>query len=139
MSRTIRVSPRKTNATPDDALAVVGRTPTLWDKADKVQVSVTFDWDREKAEKLAHAWGVVAPVEIGGPAMGTMPGDFEPGVFLKHGYTITSRGARGSAKHALSRSAKAHCACCRSGTGGTCWTTICSRVHASTLRRCLPC
>jgi hypothetical protein len=92
MVTTIRVFPRKTNATPDDPLAIVGRAPTLWDKADNVLVSVTFDWDREKAERLADAWRVVAPVEIGGPAMGTHAGDFEPGVFLAHGYTITSRG-----------------------------------------------
>lgn len=88
----IRLFPRKTNATPDDALAIIGREPTLWDTADKVHVSVTFDWDREKAMRLAEAWEVVAPVEIGGPAMGTTPGLFEPGVFLKKGYTITSRG-----------------------------------------------
>lgn len=90
--KVLRVFPRKTHATPDDALAVIGRPPTLWDEADKVQVSVTFDWDREKAARLAEAWEVVAPVEIGGPAMGTIPGEFEPGQFLKHGYTITSRG-----------------------------------------------
>lgn len=101
MSRIIRVFPRRTKATPDDALAVVGRLPTLWDRADKVLVSVAFDWDRDRAERLAEAWRVVAPVEIGGPAMGTRPGDFEPGVFLKHGYTITSRGCPWTCAHCL--------------------------------------
>lgn len=94
MTTTIRVFPRRTNATPDDPLAIIGRGPELWDKADKVQVSVTFDWDIEKAEKLAYAWSVVAPVEMGGPALWhkTPAGEFVPGMFLKHGYTITSRG-----------------------------------------------
>ena len=88
----LRIFPRKTHATPDDELAIVGRDPTLWDAADKVLVSVTFDWDKEKSLQLADAWQVVAPVEIGGPAMGTIPGEFVPGQFLKRGYTITSRG-----------------------------------------------
>ena len=94
MSRVIRVFPRKNNATPDDPLAAVCRPPTLWDEADKVLVSVSFDWDMEYAEELAKQWGVVAPVEIGGPAYfwKTPAGEFEPGMFLKKGYVITSRG-----------------------------------------------
>ncbi len=94
MSRIIRVFPRRTNATPDDALAVAGRGPELWDEADKVLVSVTFDEDRDKAEELARQWDVVAQVEVGGPAYSarTPAGEFDPGMFLKHGYTITSRG-----------------------------------------------
>jgi hypothetical protein len=90
--KVIRVFPRRTNATPDDELAVVGRRPELWDDADAVHVSVTFDCDKERAERLAQAWSVVATVEIGGPAIGTPAGNFEPGRYLKHGYTITSRG-----------------------------------------------
>ena len=94
VKRIIRVFPRRTNATPDDALAVVGRAPELWDNADKVLISVAFDADRQKAEELAEKWAVVAPVEIGGPAYHerTPAGEFEPGMFLKRGYTITSRG-----------------------------------------------
>jgi hypothetical protein len=92
--RIIRVFPRKTNATPDDALAVAGRGPELWDEADKVLISVAFDADRQKAEELASKWALVAPVEIGGPAYyeRTPAGEFEPGLFLKRGYVITSRG-----------------------------------------------
>jgi hypothetical protein len=37
-------------------------------------------------------WKQVAPTEIGGPATGMKGGDFIPGVYLKKGYTITSRG-----------------------------------------------
>ena len=90
--KTIRWFPRKNNATPDDELAVCKRLPELTDEADKVQVSVTFTWDIEKAERMAKQWEVVAPVEIDGPAHGNAGGDFVPGRFIRHGYTITSRG-----------------------------------------------
>lgn len=55
-------------------------------------MSVTFSWDIPAAERLADQWSGVAPVEIGGPAMGTRGDGFEPGVFLQSGYLITSRG-----------------------------------------------
>jgi hypothetical protein len=59
---------------------------------DRVLVSVTFTWDIPRAERIAHEWKKLAPTEIGGPAMDTVGGDFEPGRFLRKGYTITSRG-----------------------------------------------
>jgi len=90
--RTLRIFPRRTNATPDDELAIVNRMPELWNEADTVQVSVTFEWDKPRGEALAEQWQVVAPVEVGGPAYGDPGGEFVPGQFLRHGYTITSRG-----------------------------------------------
>lgn len=90
--RVIRVFPRKTKATPDDELAVVGRQPELFDEADEVHVSVAFTWDLPLADKLASAWRHVAPVRIGGPATGERSEAFEPGQYVKHGHTITSRG-----------------------------------------------
>jgi hypothetical protein len=57
-----------------------------------VHISVAFTWDIPLAEKLAKEWGAVAPVKIGGPAIGTVGGEFEPGRYLKRGYVITSRG-----------------------------------------------
>jgi len=85
------VFPRKTKATPDDDFAVVGM-PTLFSQADRVHVSVTFSYDLPYAERLAKEWSAVAPVEIGGPATGEAGGDFVPGMYLKKGYVITSRG-----------------------------------------------
>lgn len=64
----------------------------MFDEADSVLISVTFTWDIPEAERLARLWEKVAQVEIGGPAYGTVGQDFVPGRFLKHGYTITSRG-----------------------------------------------
>ena len=92
----LRVFPRRTAATPCDAMARVG-PPTLFDEADQVRVSVAFDWDRERAERLAREWRVVtSDVEVGGPAYADPGGAFEPGLYLKPGYVITSRGCPNS-------------------------------------------
>lgn len=87
----IRVFPRRTRATPDDALAYVG-PPDLFASADRVHVSVTFTDDKPYAEHLAECWRHVAPVEIGGVAYGDPGAEFVPGRYIKHGYTFTSRG-----------------------------------------------
>jgi hypothetical protein len=88
-----RVFPRKTKASPDDALAFFGPPPVGCAVFDRVLISCTFTWDMPRAEELAQAWrGVCGDVQVGGPAYGTAAGDFEPGMFVKHGYTITTRG-----------------------------------------------
>lgn len=94
----LRVFPRKTKATPIDPFAFVGNpgfSHLLFPKEtiiEEIHVSVTFTWDIEFAEKLAYQLEMVAPVKIGGPAVGTKGEQFEPGMYLKKGYTITSRG-----------------------------------------------
>jgi hypothetical protein len=87
----IRVFPRRTNATPTDELTFVGE-PSLFAEADEVHISVTFSWDIPEAERLEKEWRQVAPVKIGGPAMGQRGENFTPGMYLKKGYVITSRG-----------------------------------------------
>lgn len=87
-----RVFPRKTNASPDDKLAFFDVPGLFRPVVQKVHVSVTFSGDLENAEELARQWEIVAPVEIGGPALGDPGGDFTPGRYLKKGYVITSRG-----------------------------------------------
>ncbi len=89
--RLIRVFPRKTKATPDDALAYFG-PPDLFAEADEVHVSVTFTYDKATAERLAEQWRHVAPVKVGGVAYGDDSLEFIPGRYIKPGYTITSRG-----------------------------------------------
>lgn len=87
-----RVFPRRTKATPVDELAFTDE-PGLWPpEVDEVHVSVTFTWDLPRAEYLAREWEKIAPVRIGGPATGMPGGDFEPGLYLRPGYVITSRG-----------------------------------------------
>lgn len=91
--KVIRVFPRKTKATPDDCLAVIGRGPYMWEEADRVSISVSFTWDRQKAESLAGMWRyVTSDIHIGGPAYDTYPEEFIPGRYLRNGYVITSRG-----------------------------------------------
>jgi radical SAM superfamily enzyme YgiQ (UPF0313 family) len=90
-----RVFPRRTNATPVDDYAFVGDPPLscfIPEDITEVHVSVTFTWDLEEAERLAHAWSRIAPVKIGGPATGMKGEGFTPGMYLKPGYVITSRG-----------------------------------------------
>jgi hypothetical protein len=55
MTRIIRVFPRKTKATPTDALAYFG-PPDRNAEADEVNVSVTFTYDKAWAEHLAEQW-----------------------------------------------------------------------------------
>ena len=92
MRRIIRVFPRRTKATPTDALAFVGEPGLFRPEADEVHISVTFTWDKGEGLRLARSWGRFYPVLIGGPAFGESGDEFEPGVFLREGYTITSRG-----------------------------------------------
>lgn len=88
----IRVFPRCTNATPDDENVRVCDTPSLFDEADEVHISVAFTWDLKWAEWAEKQWRYVASVKIGGPAFNEPGGDFVPGMYLKKGYIITSRG-----------------------------------------------
>jgi hypothetical protein len=67
-----------------------------------VEVSVTFTWDKPMAEDMAESWqkqGYV--VALGGPAYGEPGGEFVPGKYLAHGYTITSRGCPNKCPHCL--------------------------------------
>jgi hypothetical protein len=90
--RIARVFPRKTKASPRDELAFFDVPGLFPPEVDEVHVSVTFTWDIPKAERLARAWEKVAPVKIGGPAFGGKSGEFHPGMYLRKGYVITSRG-----------------------------------------------
>jgi hypothetical protein len=90
----IRVFPRRTKATPDDDLAVIG-SPDMFSgfhEADKIDISVTFTWDLPEADRLYKQWKRIAPTEIGGPATGRRGEEFIPGKYLRKGYVITSRG-----------------------------------------------
>lgn len=90
--RILRVFPRRTSGTPDDAMVRVATTPGWFDAADEVHISVAFTWDIPAAERLEREWRHVAPTTVGGPALGDRGDEFVPGMYLRHGYTITSRG-----------------------------------------------
>lgn len=89
--RIARVFPRRTRATPDDALAFSGPPPFSVD-CDEVHVDVTFTADKVRGEQLAHEWQRIGPVKIGGVAYGDPGQEFIPGKYIRHGYTFTSRG-----------------------------------------------
>jgi len=92
-----RVFPRRTNATPDDELSFSTLPPKSLPDINKVNISVTFSYDIEKAEQLAEAWHKTGlPVKLGGPAFNDKGGEFVPGMYLRKGYVMTSRGCPNS-------------------------------------------
>jgi len=92
MTRIARVFPRRTKATPDDDMAFVGYPRLTQPPVDEVHISVTFSWDLPLAEQMAKTWAGIAPVTMGGPALGMRGEEFVPGRHLRIGYVITSRG-----------------------------------------------
>ena len=90
----LRVFVKRTKATPIDDLVHIG-SPDLFTSQkefDRVHISVTFSWEVPVAARLYEEWKMIAPTEIGGPALGLPGGDFVPGMYLRKGYVITSRG-----------------------------------------------
>ena len=100
---TARVFPTKTRSrSPDDELAFFG-PPDLFVREleiDRVNVSCSFSWDVEKAEKLAKEWRLVCKnVHVGGPAFDDRGGEFTPGMYVRKGSVITSRGCPKNCQH----------------------------------------
>ena len=95
MKRILRVFARKTNLTPEDELAFYDMPGLFIPEHDEIHVVVTFTWDIERGKFLRDCWQNVTdnPVKIGGAAFDDpCTGDFVPGLYLKHGVTVTSRG-----------------------------------------------
>lgn len=93
--RIARVFITKTTMTPDDELAFIDCQPPLlaMPEVDEVHISVTFTWDMKRAEWLEKQWRAVGvPVKMGGPAFNQPGGEFVPGMYLKKGMVLTSRG-----------------------------------------------
>jgi hypothetical protein len=88
-----RVFPRRTNLSPDDPDAYFWPPDLFTPSYDKILISVTFTWDIAVAQSLAVSWTRKGPVKIGGPAIdGESRGEFTPGLFIRRGAIITSRG-----------------------------------------------
>lgn len=97
MSEILRVFPRKTAATPDDELTCIGPPTNTFlsnvPEFNEIHISVLFTYDMQYAVKLRKEWETVCnDVKVGGPATGSPGGNFTPGLYVKKGYTITSRG-----------------------------------------------
>jgi hypothetical protein len=94
MRRIARIFPRKTKATPEDSLAFVGM-PKIeqLEGADEVHISVAFTYDKPKAENMAAALIKRGfSVTVGGAAYDDAGGEFTPGLYVKKGIVMTSRG-----------------------------------------------
>ena len=88
-----RIFPTRTSMSPTDKDAYFGAPDLFTPKYDLVHISVAFTWDVPKAERLVEDWRRHAGnISVDGPAYNNMGGDFIPGVFLKQGIIITSRG-----------------------------------------------
>jgi hypothetical protein len=78
---------------PNDPDAYFDEPDFFTPKYEEAHISCTFTWDIEKAKELAKAWGNHAKViKVGGPAFETPADDFQAGLYLRQGVTITSRG-----------------------------------------------
>ncbi len=100
MNGILRVFPRRTTHTPTDDLAVIGE-PGLFPPPDfsKIHVSCAFTWDLEESMRLFRAWGrrhPRVPIALGGPATGSGDGEFVPGLYVKKGISVSSRGCPGN-------------------------------------------
>jgi len=81
--------------TPNDSYSFVGSPQfTCWlPEAKEIHVSVTFSWDIEEGYRLLDEWKQYYPeVKIGGFAVDGEGEEFTPGMYIKDGITITSRG-----------------------------------------------
>lgn len=92
-ARIARVFVRRTSATPDDDLAFIGGPPLWRVDCDAVHVSAVFTWDIPAAGRICKEWRMAGYDPLsGGPAFNSPAGEFEPGLYLKKGKVITSRG-----------------------------------------------
>jgi hypothetical protein len=91
--RIVRVFPSKTTMTPNDDYCFFGYPPLKKVEADEVHISCLFTWDIPKAELMYKAWkqrGYL--VKKGGPAYNAWGEDFIPGLYVKKGNVMASRG-----------------------------------------------
>lgn len=93
-----RVFVKKTSFTPEDKDVYIGGPTIFVDKNqyDEIHISCTFTWDKERAQAIAYKWDEYGTVKIGGPAFDDPGGEFTPGMYVRKGITITSRGCPNS-------------------------------------------
>ena len=87
-----RVFPTQTRMSPLDNDAYFGPPDLFTPEYDEVHMSVAFTWDLDYAVELKRQWQHIAPVRMGGPAITGEGDEFVPGMYVKEGVTITSRG-----------------------------------------------
>jgi hypothetical protein len=89
MVKIARVFPSRTSFTPTDKDAYYGTPELFMPEYDEIHISCTFTWDLPYAEQLSVAWLDYGKVIKGGCAYGDPGSEFVPGMYVKHGVTIT--------------------------------------------------
>jgi len=94
LKKIIRIFPIKTSFSPKDVYCYFGEPTMFLPEHDEVHISTIFTWDKEKAKYLQQQWKAFTdkPVLLGGPAFDDPGAEFTPGLYLKDGCVITSRG-----------------------------------------------
>jgi len=87
-----RVFPCRTSMSPLDKDVYFGLPELFTPKYDEIHLSVVFTWDKYKVEKLSYEWERFGKVRVGGVAYDDPGKEFIPGLYLKRGIVITSRG-----------------------------------------------
>ena len=97
-----RVFPRRTSFSPVDSDCYFDMPGLFTPDYDEVHISCVFTWDKQWAHELAGAWQHKAKViKVGGPAFNDSGNGFTPGLYLREGVTITSRGCPNSCSWCL--------------------------------------
>jgi hypothetical protein len=74
-------------------MVLIGHKPLFIPDCDEVHVSVAFSWDVVEGSDIAMEYESAGyTVRIGGPYYRAQEKGFTPGMYLKPGYVITSRG-----------------------------------------------
>lgn len=94
-----RVFPTRTSMSPIDEDAYFDLPYWFTPKYDEVHISVTFTWDLAMADHLAMNWERYGKVKLGSPALDAPGKEFIPGMYLKKGIVITSRGCPNRCPH----------------------------------------
>jgi len=101
MDKILRVFPRRTKATPNDDLVQIGEPDlfTYQKDFDSIHISCAFTYDKKYCEETLYSayynHFAIEP-KIGGVAYGHPGKEFISGMYIKHGYVITSRGCPNS-------------------------------------------
>lgn len=98
----LRVFPVRTSYTPDDDYVRIGEPDIaipLPETISECHISCTFTWNIEEARRIRWAWSEhlgylrhILDVNLGGPACDDPGGSFIPGMYVKQGISISSRG-----------------------------------------------
>jgi len=96
LMKILRVFIRKTSQTPQDNLIQIGEPDLFTPEADEIHISCLFSWDKQQSLRLKEIYEEIyksSLVKLGGPAFPhSYKDEFVPGMYVKKGMSITTRG-----------------------------------------------